>query len=57
MKSSKLDIHWVVIPAQAGIQMINNFPLRWDISGCLLRRVFIGLDTGLRRYDVVIVNG
>ena len=42
-----------VIPAKAGIQLINNFPRKWDKIMVLpaAQGNFLRLDSGLRRND------
>ena len=45
-----------VIPAQAGIQFVNNSAQRTRPVGCPASRVsFNSLDSGLRRNDGVLV--
>ncbi len=43
---------YAVIPAQAGIQLVDPFPRSEATPGCIpLRGLFFLLDSGLRRND------
>jgi len=46
---------YIVIPAQAGIQQIEQSPRSGTIGwSCPLRGIIEGLDSGLRRNDEVL---